>query len=154
MIRVELRGVVEADLPILFEHQRDPEANWMAAFPPRDEPAFMAHWARILADGSVVARAIVVDGQVAGNVVSFEQRGQRLVGYWLGREYWGRGVATAALGAFLVEVRERPLHARVAKHNVGSLRVVEKCGFTISGEDVIPAEEMGEEIEEFVLTLA
>jgi RimJ/RimL family protein N-acetyltransferase len=150
---VELRDVVEADLPVLYAHQRDPESTRLAAFPPRDEPAFMAHWARILVDPSLVAKAILVDGQVAGNVVSFDQGGQRLVGYWLGREFWGRGVATQALSAFLDEVPERPLHARVAKHNVGSIRVLEKCGFVVSGEDVVPADQLGVEIEEFVFTL-
>jgi RimJ/RimL family protein N-acetyltransferase len=151
---VELRDVVEADLPALFEHQLDPEANRMAAFPPRDERAFMAHWARILADPSLMAKAVLVGGRVAGNVVSFEREGRRMVGYWLGREFWGRGVATRALALFLQQVPDRPLEARVAKHNAASLRVLRKCGFTITGEDVIPVEEeIGEEIEEFVLTL-
>ena len=48
-----LRDVVEADLPILFEHQIDPEANRMAAFPPRQWPAFLDHWGRILQDRGI-----------------------------------------------------------------------------------------------------
>jgi RimJ/RimL family protein N-acetyltransferase len=88
-----------------------------------------------------------VERQVAGNVVSWDQAGRRLVGYWMGREFWGRGVATRALSAFVTELMERPLHARVAKDNVASLRVLEKCGFTIAGED-----DTGD-VEEFLLTL-
>jgi RimJ/RimL family protein N-acetyltransferase len=132
---LRLRDVTEADLPIFFEHQLDPTATQMAAFPSRDRAAFMAHWAKITADTSIVKQTILVDGQVAGNIVSFEQSGEREVGYWIGRGYWGQGVATRALAAFLAHETTRPLYAYVAKHNIGSRRVLEKCGFTISGED-------------------
>jgi RimJ/RimL family protein N-acetyltransferase len=132
---VRLRDVTESDLPIFFRHQLDPIATEMAAFPSRDEAAFMAHWAKILADTHGLKQTILVEGQVAGNIVSFEQSGEREVGYWIDREYWGRGVATKALAAFLSYERTRPLHAYVAKGNVGSLRVLQKCGFTLYGED-------------------
>jgi RimJ/RimL family protein N-acetyltransferase len=131
-----LRDVVDADLPIFFEHQRDPEGSRMAAFPARAYDAHMAHWAsNILADESAIARTIVVDGQVAGNVVSWRADDKRLVGYWIGREFWGRGIATRALAAFVAQLTERPLHALVALHNVGSIRVLEKCGFVRIAED-------------------
>jgi RimJ/RimL family protein N-acetyltransferase len=128
---VRLRGVTEDDLPIFFEHQRDPEANRMAAFPPRDRDAFMAHWTTILRDASGV-RTVLLDGEVAGNVVAFDYEGHREVGYWIDRAFWGKGVATSALRAFLAEVNERPIYAGVAEGNVASIRVLEKCGFTIS----------------------
>ena len=107
----------------------------MAAFPARERDAFMAHWAKILGDEAAVIKTIVADGQVAGNIVSWEQFGEREVGYWLGKQYWGKGVATKALAAFLGHVRARPLFAHVAKHNIGSRRVLEKCGFVICGEE-------------------
>lgn len=129
---VRLRGVTEDDLPVFFDHQRDPEANRMAAFPPRDRDAFMAHWTTILRDGSVVVRTVLLDGQVAGNMVAFDFEGRREVGYWIGRTFWGKGVATRALRTFLEEVNERPIYAGVAEHNVASIRVLEKCGFMIS----------------------
>jgi RimJ/RimL family protein N-acetyltransferase len=132
--QVLLREVADEDLPIFFEHQLDPDATAMAAFPSRDREAFMAHWARILCDDSVVVRTIVFGEHVAGNVVSWQAEAERLVGYWIGREYWGKGIATKALSAFLEIVEPRPLHARVATHNVGSIRVLEKCGFARSGE--------------------
>jgi RimJ/RimL family protein N-acetyltransferase len=128
---VRLRDVLEEDLPIFFDHQADPVANRMADFPPRDREAFMAHWARLLADEAITKKTILVDGQVAGNILGFDWDGRREVGYWLGREYWGRGVATKALAQFLETVKRRPLHARVARHNLGSLRVLEKCGFAV-----------------------
>jgi len=49
--RVLLRDVEERDLPIFFEDQRNPVANEMAAFTPRDRDAFMDHWAKLLGPG-------------------------------------------------------------------------------------------------------
>ncbi len=131
---MRLRDVVDDDLPIFFGHQLDPAATAMGAFPSRDQEAFTAHWERIRRDGSVVIKTILLGEQVAGNVVSWQADGERLVGYWIGRDHWGKGIATAALAAFLGIVEERPLHARVAKRNIGSIRVLEKCGFVKVGE--------------------
>jgi RimJ/RimL family protein N-acetyltransferase len=91
-----LREVVEADLPIFYEHQRDPEAAAMAGLPPRDRDTFMAHWAKRLANESNLTRTVVSDGEVVGNIGCWEADGRRLVGYWIGREFWGRGPATQA----------------------------------------------------------
>jgi RimJ/RimL family protein N-acetyltransferase len=128
---VVLRDVVESDLPTFCAHQLDPEAYEMAAFTPRANDAFMAHWAKILADATLAKKTVLFKGEVAGNVLAFNQDGKRLVGYWLGRPYWGRGIASRALQAFLDGVAERPLHAYVAAHNPASLRVLQKCGFNI-----------------------
>jgi RimJ/RimL family protein N-acetyltransferase len=133
-MEIALRAVEEADLPVLFEHQRDPEANRMAAFPARDRDAFVAHWRGILVDEGVIARTILADGQVVGDILSWVDDERRLVGYWIGREHWGRGIATRALAAFAEEVTIRPLYAKVAVHNAGSIRVLEKCGFVRRGE--------------------
>ena len=125
-----LRDVTQDDLPTFFEHQQDPNANRMAAFPAREWDAFMAHWrVKVLGDASARKKTIVVAGSVAGNIVSWEQAGKRLVGYWLGQDYWGRGVATAAISEFLEYESTRPLYAYVSAHNTGSIRVLEKCGF-------------------------
>jgi RimJ/RimL family protein N-acetyltransferase len=145
--------VTEDDLPIFFEHQLDPDATEMAAFPPRDRGAFMAHWTKILADATIITKTILVDGQVAGSIVSFEQSGKPHIGYWIGKHYWGKGVATTALSIFLGHVKTRPLYAHVAKHNIASIRVLEKCGFTICGEDQGFPNPRGEEVEEFILKL-
>lgn len=125
-----LRDVIEADLPILFEHQRDPIAARMAAFVPREREAFMAHWRdTVLAKPSNATKTVVVDGRAVGHVTSWDQDGKRLVGYWIAREHWGKGIATRALMAFLGHEPTRPLHAWVAVDNVASLRVLDKCGF-------------------------
>ena len=124
-----LRKVVEGDLPALFEYECDPEAAAMAAFPSRDRDAFMAHWAKTLANDSALTMAIVADGEVAGSIGCWEADGQTFVGYWLGREFWGRGLATQALAELVRMVEARPLHAHVVKSNVASIRVLEKNGF-------------------------
>jgi len=142
-IEILLRDVIKSDLPILFEQQLDPDATAMAAFPSRDRDAFMAHWAKIMADDSNILKTILFDGQVAGNIVGWESSGEWEVGYWIGKEYWGKGIATQALLLFLGFVKTRPLYAHVARHNIGSRRVLEKCGFKV----------IGEEPEEFILKL-
>jgi RimJ/RimL family protein N-acetyltransferase len=131
---VKLRPVREDDLEVFYRQQRDPVAAAMAAFPARERAAFFAHWHGIMARDDVLLCTVEADGHVAGNVVGFEQSGRREVGYWLGRRFWGRGIATAALHAFLTEETRRPLEAHVAAHNVASRRVLEKCGFRVRGE--------------------
>jgi RimJ/RimL family protein N-acetyltransferase len=126
----------------------------MAAFPSRDQEAFMAHWARILADPKVTVRTILFEGRVAGNIVGFQRAGKTLVGYWIGKEHWGKGVASSALSQFLLKVATRPLYAHVARQNVASIRVLQKCGFTISAEDSAAPDTLIDVVEEVILKLS
>jgi RimJ/RimL family protein N-acetyltransferase len=154
---VVLREMTPDDLSVFFTQQVDPEANHMAAFThkdPADHAAFLAHWAKIRADKDIIIRTIIFAGQVAGYVSMHGWFGEPEVTYWLGREFWGQGLATQALAAFLVEVRTRPLAARVVKDNIASLRVLQKCGFVITAEDKGFAAARGAEVEEFILTLS
>jgi RimJ/RimL family protein N-acetyltransferase len=149
---IQLRDVEPTDLPIFYEQQLDADASRMAAFPPRDRAAFDAHWAiNVLGNSAAVKQTILVNGQVAGNIGSWLQDGVRLVGYWLGKEHWGKGVATRALIALLRLVTERPLYAHVAKHNAGSIRVLEKCGFRVEREESV--QDVGNDVVELVLVL-
>ncbi|MBM7553213.1 GNAT family N-acetyltransferase [Thalassobacillus pellis] len=151
-----LRNVIEDDLPVFFKHQQDPDANHMAAFTskePGDWNSFLTHWNKILADKNIIKQTITVQNNVAGNILCFEQLGVPGVSYWIGKEYWGKGIATNALREFLKYVTVRPLYARAAKDNIRSLKVLENCGFTISGEDRVFSNARGEEVEEFVLIL-
>jgi RimJ/RimL family protein N-acetyltransferase len=129
--RVSLRDVTESDIAVFFEHQSDPVATRMAAFPARSKDAHIAHWHKVLADETAIAQTIVFDGQVAGNIGSWTQDGVSLVGYWIGRDFWGKGIATSALSRLLEEVRTRPLDAHVVVDNIASKRVLEKCHFTV-----------------------
>jgi RimJ/RimL family protein N-acetyltransferase len=150
MNEVRLRNIEPNDLPIFYEQQLDPDATRMAAFPARDRASFYAHWeTNILGNPSAITQTILVDGEVAGNVGSWPQEGVRLVGYWIGKEYWGKGVATRALAALLHLVTDRPIHAHVAKHNGGSIRVLKKCGFSLEER----VEVASDDVVELVLVL-
>lgn len=151
---VQLREVQKADLPVFFEQQLDPEANFMAAFTtknPGDKNVFDAHWTKILADETITKKTLLFDGQVAGHISSFIMFGEREVSYWLGKEFWGKGIATAALTKFIKDVKTRPLYARAVKDNLASIRVLEKCGFKISGYNKDFADGRGEEVEEVIM---
>jgi RimJ/RimL family protein N-acetyltransferase len=152
---VELREVHDSDLPVFFRQMNDPEALRMAAFVPKDPAdrgAFDAHWAKIRSSSDVV-RTVLADGDVVGSAAVYGVPGEREVTYWVDRAYWGKGIATAALGALLTEVPERPLYARAASDNAGSLRVLEKCGFRAVATASGYASARGAEIEETVLLL-
>lgn len=151
--RVRLRDAIDSDLPIFYEQQLEPDATAMAAFPSRDREPFLAHWAKTLRDNSVIKQTIIYDGQVAGNIVSFPMEGEIEVGYWIGKAFWGKGIATQALTAFLDIVKTRPLYAHVAQHNIASRRVLQKCGFVIIGEGNDFSNVPGENISEYILKL-
>ncbi|MEU6380519.1 GNAT family N-acetyltransferase [Streptomyces sp. NPDC046909] len=154
-MQIALRAVHDSDLPVFFRQMNDPEALRMAAFTPKDpadRDAFEAHWKRIRATVDV-NRAVLVDGDVVGHAAVYGEPGEREVTYWIDRAYWGRGIATAALRALVVEVPERPLYARAAADNAASRRVLEKCGFRVTAQDRGFANARGEEIDEVVLKL-
>jgi RimJ/RimL family protein N-acetyltransferase len=148
-----LRGVEDRDLDVFFDQQADPQAVEMAAFPARDRDQFAAHWAKLRADDTKVVRTVVADGLVAGNIGSWQQNGQQLLGYWVGREWWGRGVATQALALLVDEVLIRPLYAHVAVHNAGSIRVLDKCGFRRDRVQEAQAPAPDDGIEELIFVL-
>jgi len=155
-MRCTLREVQDEDLAMLFEQWADPVAAHMAAFTSpdhMDRDAFARRWSRLRADETVINRAIVVDDEVAGSIGSWGEPGEREITYWVGRSYWGKGIATCALNAFLAVDTSRPLHARIAYDNVASRRVLEKCGFRVIATDRGFAEARSGEIEEFVLRL-
>ena len=131
--RIELRPVEPPDIDVFFAHEHDPVASVLAGVKPRERTEFYRHWDRILADESVTERAILIDGTVAGRISSFITEGRLELGYWIGRELWGRGVASRAMGLFLSEECRRPLFAQVSAENPASIRLLERNGFTRIG---------------------
>lgn len=150
---IRLRDIQPADLPALYQHQLDPDANRMAVANPRNPEAFNAHWTKILGDPSIVAKAIIAHDQVVGSISCFKMDGQDAIGYWIAKEHWGKGIATRALMLLLEQVATRPLHARVARGNAASIRVLERCGFAITGYRTAPADDRFPACEEAILTL-
>ena len=153
-----IRTVLNSDLPIFYTQQQDPDANQMAAFTSRDpfdQQGFNTHWQKIMADNSVIIRTVVYEGQVAGYVLSYLDEGKPEVGYWIGKEFWGKGIATQALAEFLSSAKTtRPMYARTAKDNLASKRVLEKCGFCVIKEMKGFANARDKEIDELLLELS
>lgn len=139
MTDVRLRAVEHDDLDIFHRYESEPEGRRRAGFPERDRETFMRHWeTRVLGVPGNESRTVLADGEVAGNVLSWPQEGRRMVGYWYGERFWGKGIASRALELFLAELAERPLYADTVVGNTGSRRVLEKCGFR-----EVPGEEEG-----------
>jgi RimJ/RimL family protein N-acetyltransferase len=156
MAVVALRPVQDGDLEALFEQMRDPQGVQMAAFTPEDpddRTAFDAHMARVRSSPGITMRAVICDGRLAGSIASFPSGGQIEVTYWIDRALWGKGIATRALALLLELVPVRPLYARAASDNVGSLRVLQKCGFQPAGTEKSFAAGRNEDIEETILRL-
>ncbi|MFF0189208.1 GNAT family N-acetyltransferase [Streptomyces sp. NPDC005244] len=160
-MKIRLRDIRDTDLPIFFAQMNDPEGCRMAAFTakdPSDQAGFQAHWARNRQDPANVMRTVVGEGEgegeeILGNLAVFGPPEEREVTYWIGRSYWGRGVATAALRALLGIATERPLYARAAADNLASIQVLKNCGFVVSGSGRGFANARGAEIDEVLLTL-
>lgn len=153
---VVLRPVEDADLDALFDQMREPESVRMAAFTtadPEDRRAFDAHMARVKSSPGVILRAVTCDGRLAGSISSFVTEGKTEVTYWIARDFWGRGIATRALELLLELVPTRPVHARAASDNAGSLRVLQKLGFQVTGTETSFAAGRSAEIEETLLRL-
>ena len=155
-MNVSLRPLEDGDLDTIFQQVTDPESIRMAAFTAEnqtDRRAFLDRMARIRADAGASNRVIDLDGEIAGTIASFRIDDHLEVTYWIDRAHWGKGIASDALRLLLAETAERPLHARAASDNVGSLRVLERAGFRRVGVDRGFAPGRGEEIGETILRL-
>ena len=153
---ISLRPSVEEDLEYFFQFQLDKEANYLAAFTqqdPTDKAAYIEKYSLLYEDPSTHNKTILVDNEIAGSIARFIMFGENDVSYWIGKQYWGKGVATIALQQFLEIEKTRPLHGRVAFDNYGSQKVLEKCGFVKTGSDKGFANARGKEIEEFIYKL-
>ncbi|MFC4785927.1 GNAT family N-acetyltransferase [Nocardioides sp. MAHUQ-72] len=153
---VALRPVRDSDLDALFDQMRDPESVRMAAFTaedPDDREWFDAHMRRVLTAPGTTHLAVTADGDLVGSIAAFVIDGEHEVTYWIDRAAWGRGIASRALALLLERVPTRPIRARVASDNAGSLRVLVRNGFRAVGTEVAFARARGTEIEETILQL-
>ncbi|WP_372368987.1 GNAT family N-acetyltransferase [Candidatus Uabimicrobium sp. HlEnr_7] len=129
-----LRNVHIDDLYIFFEQQLDPKARWMCAFgnDPDKKDLFVTKWKKMLVDPTVLIKTIILNDEIIGNIMSYKSE----ISYWIGKEFWGKGLATKAVVYFLTNVeKKRPIYARVAEDNLGSRRVLTKCNFEVVGEE-------------------
>jgi len=152
-----LRKTEQSDLETLFIFQLDDEASYLAAFTPKDrtdKTTYIAKYSKFLNDPTINNQTILVGNRIAGSIAKFEIDGNAEVTYWIDKKFWGQGIATIALKELLKNENKRPILGRTAFDNIGSQRVLEKCGFVKIGTDKGFANGRQAEIEEFIYKLA
>jgi len=153
---ITLRPTTISDLDILFQFQLDKEGGYLAAFMPEnhaDKSAYIEKYTKLLANSSVNNQTIIQNNTIVGSIAKFVMEGDTEITYWIGKEFWGKGIATAALKEFLLIETSRPIFGRVAFDNFGSQKVLENCGFIKIGTDKGFANARQMEIEEFIYKL-
>jgi RimJ/RimL family protein N-acetyltransferase len=128
-----------------FPHPYTIEAGraWLAAASVEDPPTALAI--------DVGGEAVGGIGVIAGADVN---RHAGEIGYWLGRAWWGRGLATASVTHFVPWVARTfgfaRLFAQAFETNLASMRVLEKCGFQREGILRSHAQKDGRYLDEVV----
>lgn len=153
---LQLRPTQFSDLDVLFQFQLDKEGGYLAAFMPKDhadKAAYKAKYTKLLSDPTVNNQTILMDNRIVGSIAKFVMEGDTEITYWIDRNYWGKGIATKALKLFLDLEKARPVFGRIAFDNVGSQKVLEKCGFVKIGSDKGFAHARQAEIEEYIYEL-
>ncbi|TFI46895.1 N-acetyltransferase [Micrococcus endophyticus] len=153
---VLLRDVRPEDLDEFFLHQQDEQASLMSAFAPRnprDRGVFDYHWSSLLAAETAVVRTIEHEGRAVGAIVCTEHDGVGELSFWTAQDYWGLGLTTAAVDAFLREHTRRPLRAHVPEDNAGSVKVLSRRGFETVGQERVFSNARAEVITELVMEL-
>lgn len=153
---LRLRRLVDADLDSVFEWERNSLAVQLAAFPQRPvEPGRVRRLLSERQERRVECPACSgTERASAGTVASFTVDGDREVSYWIDPARWGEGLATAALAALLTVETTRPLFARVAEHNVGSAKVLDRAGFVRVGAENSYVNGLGRHITEHIYQLS
>ncbi len=150
---ITLRPTTIKDLDWLFQFQLDPEANYLAAFisgDPADKTAYINKYQKLLSDPTINNQTILVGNVISGSIAKFMMQGEAEITYWIDRSCWNQGIATQALQQFLQLEPSRPLYGRTAFDNIGSQRVLEKCGFVKVGTDTGYANARQANIEEYI----
>ncbi|MBS1780238.1 MAG: GNAT family N-acetyltransferase [Bacteroidetes bacterium] len=154
--RVALRQTEIPDLERFFQFQLDQEAIYLAAFTPKDpnnKEAYLEKYTRHLGDPTINMQTILLGETIVGSIAKFVMEGDTEITYWIDKNFWGKGIATEALKSFLTIENSRPIFGRVAFDNIGSQRVLEKCGFLRTGKDKGFANARQAEIEEYIYKL-
>lgn len=151
-----LKPTTLSDIEIQFGFQLDPEANYLAAFTqkdPFDKQAYMEKYSKFLTDDTIHPQTIWLDGVMVGSIAKYMMHGDAQITYWIDKAYWGKGIASAAVKAFLGIESARPIFGCTAFDNFGSQRVLEKAGFVRVGSDRGFANGRNAEVEEFIYKL-
>jgi RimJ/RimL family protein N-acetyltransferase len=154
---ITMTKTIPDDLNSFFQFQLNKEANFLAAFTPKDptdKKAYIEKYSRFLTDPTINMQTIKVNEVIVGSIAKFVIEEEAEITYWIDRNFWGQGIATRALSEFLKIEKIRPIYGRVAFDNYGSQKVLEKCGFVKTGTDKGFANARQKEIEEFIYKLS
>jgi len=160
----EIRGWDRRDIPALVRHANNYNVwrNLRDRFPFPYTAVHGEAWVRAAAqERPQTSLAIAVGGQAVGGIGLLPQddvaRYSAEVGYWLGEEFWGRGLATEALQGFVPWCFDHfdlcRLYACVFEWNPASCRVLEKAGFTLEGRLRKSVAKDGHLIDQFLYSL-
>jgi RimJ/RimL family protein N-acetyltransferase len=105
--------------------------------------------------------AIVVDGEAVGGIGIVLQpdvfRRSAEIGYWLGEQYWGRGIVTEALRALTEYAFANfdlcRIYAGVFESNPASMRVLEKAGYEFEGRMKKAVTKDGKTMDDFIYAI-
>ncbi|WP_218354036.1 GNAT family N-acetyltransferase [Alteromonas lipotrueiana] len=90
--------------------------------------------------------AIEINNKLVGCVSFWEYDSESIeIGYWIGKEFWGKGIATKALQNLFIQPsfpKNKNIVAKVATQNIASQRVLEKCRFEISKKSLVYRQEL------------
>ncbi|MCP4380868.1 MAG: GNAT family N-acetyltransferase [Hyphomicrobiales bacterium] len=154
--RLELRITEAEDIARLVAQISDFEvAKTLARVPcpyrEADAEAFRSAASAAMALGLDLPLTIALDGELIGGIGLTDIRGGCDFGYWLGRDYWGKGYASEAGRAFLDHAFENYdtaiIRSGVFIGNDASLRVQEKLGFEVVGRRMVHCLARGRVIE-------
>lgn len=144
-----------ADNPRVWRNLRD-------AFPHPYTDAEARSWIdRVAGEDPATNFAIEAGGRLAGGIglvlLADVHRRTAEVGYWLGEDYWGRGIASEAVRAFSNWAFENfdvcRLQAGVLAWNPPSRRVLEKAGYTLEGVLRLAITKDGSTTDEYLYAL-
>jgi len=119
-------------------------ARWLSNVPHPYTLSDAEEWIDIVAETASDEVAgfklsIFMDDTLIGGVGLNHREGNVYeLGYWLGKAFWGRGIATEAAAGLLQHAKETLPDAEFVAHcmkgNPASSRVLEKLGFRVTGE--------------------
>jgi len=146
--RITLRPWLDSDARALFKYASHPEVGPRAGWPPhKSEKESLdiirsvfnnpTTWAIVLNETNEAIGAMGYGPSCECNLPSLPD--EPTVGYWVAQPYWNKGICTEALTLMLEHIRNTTnIKSLISGHfvdNPSSGRVMEKCGFSATGEE-------------------
>jgi ribosomal-protein-alanine N-acetyltransferase len=140
---IKLRGMESEDKNLLIRYLNNQDVvRFLSSKIPQpytDQDA--EWWVEVGSKQGGTVRAIEYHGLFCGVIGAvrqhFEYSHCAEIGYWLGREYWGKGIATEAVikltQLVFADSKLQRLYAPVFSANKASMRVLEKAGYKLEG---------------------